>query len=466
MSKNISMELLCQILVAIREGKSIYRKGKSYSQPEMSKLVNEIIEKNDKYKRNGIEAMSKDYLRRMEQNRLKPEITLVYAELYYEVFELPEETREKIRNSSRIVVLDITALMSMPHILKTFGSEYYKIIICDFVMNQLEKNKSNRKNKQNSKKARKVINEMGDLGEEKIVYYPYECDENISDAEKIKKVALEASERYICEAIVISNNKSVIAHFLGMENNRIKAILLKEYVAKRQNISAENVDLLQKIRNQKESFEGQIGLPIEDINSFFIDGRTLISACIVDKLPLEDKKKKIKWLISNGANVNKNDNASDFFPPISTAVQKNDYEMVRFLLEECDANPNVGSRYPYKKESIGIQNEGNTPLMVASHDNHPEIVELLCMHKDISINQQDRNGYTALIKACMGKNDECKYILEKYGADSRIRDFNGENAKDHYIKVKDKPIDTKKEIEKIEERIKELEERLKKLKNK
>ena len=133
MSKNISMELLCQILVAIREGKSIYRKGKSYSQPEMSKLVNEIIEKNDKYKRNGIEAMSKDYLRRMEQNRLKPEITLVYAELYYEVFELPEETREKIRNSSRIVVLDITALMSMPHILKTFGSEYYKIIICDFV---------------------------------------------------------------------------------------------------------------------------------------------------------------------------------------------------------------------------------------------------------------------------------------------------------------------------------------------
>lgn len=463
MSENVSTELLCQKLIAIREGKSVYRKGENYSQPKMSDLINKIIESDPKYKKMGIEPKEKTFLRDLEKNKKKPEIIKIYAELYFEVFKLSEETREKIRNSSKVVVLDSTALMNMPHIVKTFGSEYYKIIICDFVMRQLEKNKSKKANKHNSKKARKVINELSDLGDEKIVYYSFDGDLNLPDAEKIKQIAIEAAKSYICNAVVISDNKSIIAHFLGMDDERIEIIPLKEYVAKRQHMSAENVDLLQKIREQKNNFNGEIELSTDDINSFFIDGRTLISAVVVDKCSLEIKKQKIKWLIANGADVNKNDCASDFFPPITTAVQRNDYELVKFFLEECDANPNVGSRYPYNMGTIGIQNEGNMPLMVAAHDNHPKIVELLCRHKDISINQQDRNGYTALIKACMERNDECKAILEKYGADDKIIDNKGLTAKEHYTRAKEKPLDKNKERERIKKEIKQLQLQLKAL---
>ena len=106
--------------------------------------------------------------------------------------------------------------------------------------------------------------------------------------------------------------------------------------------------------------------------------------------------------------------------------------MVTFLLKECKANPNAGSRNPHDSGYLRQKNEGNMPLMVASYHGREDIVRLLCEDERISINQQDSNGFTALMKACMNGNTRCRDILQEYNADERIVDINGKTAMDHY----------------------------------
>ena len=72
------------------------------------------------------------------------------------------------------------------------------------------------------------------------------------------------------------------------------------------------------------------------------------------------------------------------------------------------------------------------PLMVAAWDNKVEFVKALCADKRTSINQQDANGYTALIKACYWGFIKCRDILIKSGADTKIVDIDGLTAEDHY----------------------------------
>lgn len=69
-----------------------------------------------------------------------------------------------------------------------------------------------------------------------------------------------------------------------------------------------------------------------------------------------------------------------------------------FILQECGADPNAGSRNPFSLKMVRQQNEGNMPLMVAARSGLVSYVETLCAHKDIILNQQDSNGFTALIK--------------------------------------------------------------------
>ncbi len=460
MSESGAKELLCQHLAAIREGNSRYRKGNKISQQKLADLINEIIRKKpNKYKKD--DERERSFFKDLEDGKKSEAVTLKYADLYFEAFSITNESRMEILNSNKIVLIDSSALMNMPHILKTFGNEFYKIIICDFILEKLENYRNNKRNYSNAKKARKVFNELVDLAD-KVVYYECDMDVQKTIAEKIKDVALDCSNKYICNAVVISYDKTILSHFSGYEKSKIEVLSLDKYLAMRENVSQEHLDYLQKIRDEKSNFNDKIDLSKDEINSFFIDGRTLISACIVDELDEELKMQKIKWLIKNGADVNKTDNASDFFPPITTAVQKGNFKLVEFLLKECDADPNVGSRYPYNRGTIGIQNEGNMALMVAAHDDHPEIVELLCKHPKISINQQDRNGFTALMKACMQRNEECIMILKKYGADERILDSKQIDAKGHYDNAKP---DIKRQIKMLEKERNRIDKQILKLKS-
>ena len=188
-----------------------------------------------------------------------------------------------------------------------------------------------------------------------------------------------------------------------------------------------------------DSYEGMESAPgvtipnREDINAYLPEGNTLIISVVRSrKKPMNQRKEKIRWLIGHGADVDRRDCGKYYFPPLSHAIQNRDFEMFRFLLHECRANPNVGSRNPYDAGKIRQKNDGNMPLMIAAWDNRVEFVRELCENPRISLNQQDGNGYTALMKACHWGWLECRDIIRAAGADERIVDRNGYTAEDHY----------------------------------
>ena len=108
--------------------------------------------------------------------------------------------------------------------------------------------------------------------------------------------------------------------------------------------------------------------------------------------------------------------------------------MFMFLLNECQANPNIGSRNPHDAGKLRQRekNEGNMPLMVAAWDGKAEFVKALCADERTSINQQDANGFTALIKACANGFTVCRDILLQAGADTKIVDIDDMNYQDRY----------------------------------
>ena len=178
----------------------------------------------------------------------------------------------------------------------------------------------------------------------------------------------------------------------------------------------------------------------EEVNAYLPDGNTLlISAVRNKKIPFEQRKEKIRWLLKNKADINKRDNSRRYFPPLSHAVQMGDYDMFIFLLNECGANPNVGSRNPFDSGKVRQKNEGNMPLMIAAWEGKKRFVEALCQDERTSINQQDANGFTALMKACMNghfensrenKTWDIKKILLDANADEKIVDIDGRTAAD------------------------------------
>lgn len=171
----------------------------------------------------------------------------------------------------------------------------------------------------------------------------------------------------------------------------------------------------------------------EEANAYLKDGNTLIISAVRNKEhSLEQRKNKIKWLISHGADVNKCDCSRRYFPPVSHAVQMGDYGMFLFLLEECKANSNVGSRNPHDSGKLRKKNEGNMPLMIAAWEGKDRFVETLCKDERTSINQQDANGFTALMKASMNGKKKCMDILTAAGADRKIVDIEGKTAADWY----------------------------------
>lgn len=185
-----------------------------------------------------------------------------------------------------------------------------------------------------------------------------------------------------------------------------------------------------------DDVERALGIKIpnkDDINAYLPDGYTLIISVVRNKrMPMNQRKEKIRWLIEHGADINRRDCGKYYFPPLSHSIQNRDFEIFRFLLHDCKANPNVGSRNPYDAGKIRQKNDGNMPLMIAAWDNKLEYVRELIADERTSLNQQDGNGFTALIKACYWGWLECRDLLIDAGADTKIVDRDGYTAEGRY----------------------------------
>lgn len=364
---------------------------------------------------------------RVESGQRSDSAVLDLAKEYCAEFGMDTIQTEQFLRGNKIVILDTSALLKNSQLVEELSEEYSKVIIPKIVIDELSSIK-NKKRGSLSRKAGEIINSIG--ADEKTLQRAYTGDNpNENNDCKIIQIAKQVSGEYGCEVDILTSDADYSAYLKGAEG--VKALPLQEYTASKQTLV--NMTRIKAIDKYYALTYEDIPAPTkEEANAYFENGNTLLISTVRNKkASLNERKAKIKWLMEHGADINKRDCSRRYFPPLSHAIQMGDYEMFLFLLKKCHADPNVASRNPHDAGKLRQKNEGNMPLMIAAWEGKAKFVKTLCEDSRTSINQQDANGFTALIKACANLHFPCRDILLEHGADKRIVDINGKNYKDH-----------------------------------
>ena len=373
--------------------------------------------------------VNKSSLSRIESCQGSDEKIMEYFYKYCEKFKFTKEQIKFIENGYDIILLDTSTLLSNSQIISELDDACRYVIIPDVVVTELT-NIKRRDDKKLGNRAWLALNCINNSKQVKIINYNGE-NKGYSNDQKIIEIARQAAVDYECNIVIISNDIDFKAY--AKDDDRIRVITLATYNATIQELP--NMEILEQIEKlQLDNYDGVKAPNKKHINAYLTSGLTLLISTVRSNMTFEKKCKKIKWLLEHDAEIDKRDNMKYHFPPLTHAVQRKDVKMVKFLLQECNANPNIGSKNPYSVEKLRQCNEGNMPLMVACYGKgaSPEIVKILCSDERTSLNQQDSNGFTAYIKASLSGNRECRNILEDAGADLKIVDLNGMTGEDHF----------------------------------
>lgn len=370
---------------------------------------------------------NKSSISRGESGKTSYSTLIALAKEYCELFNLDSVQTEQFLRSDKVVVPDTSALLINTQLIDELGNEYSRIVIPKIVINELD-NIKNTNSGSLGRKAWEILNSMKN-GDKILVRDYVNCATSENNDCKIISIAENAALEFGCRVDIITNDVDYSVYLKG--NETVKALNLREYIATKQ--AFVNIAHIREIDNYYSSSYDDLQPPTyEEVNAYFDNGNTLIISTVRNKhASLNEKKAKISWLIKNGADIDKRDCSRRYFPPLSHAIQMGDYDMFMFLLKECNANPNIASRNPYDSGKVRQKNEGNMPLMIAAWEGKEQFVKVLCEDPRTSINQQDANGFTALIKASANKYFKCKDILLKYGANEKIVDINGKTYLDH-----------------------------------
>ena len=396
----------------------------------LRRRMKELREKNgltmdEMAKRLGYEQ--KSTISRVESGKTSYTTLKEFAKKYCETFGMDRIQTEQFLRGDKIVIPDTSALLNNPQIIDELNKEYSKVVIPKVVIDELD-NIKNHNAGSLGRRAWEIIRSIGTNTKTLQREYTGDPNEKNNDC-RIIHIAREVSDEFGCEVDIITNDADYSAYLKGAE--AIRALHLREYLATKQELVS--MTHIKEIDEYYALSYDDIEPPTaQEANAYFDNGNTLIIATVRNRQhTLEERKAKIKWLIAHGADVNKRDCSRRYFPPLSHAIQMGDYDMFIFLLRECNADPNVASRNPHDAGKVRQKNEGNMPLMIAAWEGKERFVRALCEDPRTSINQQDANGFTALIKACANKYFNCRDILLEYGADTKIVDMNGKNYEDH-----------------------------------
>lgn len=409
----------------------------------LRKRMVELREKNHKSQSDMAEIIgcNKSTLSRVENGNTSYKNIMSFAEDYCTKLGLTDEQKALFLRGTKAVVVDTSALLKNIQLIEELSKEYSKVVVPQTVMDELDDIKDRNINNL-AAKAWQLIRSIG--SNENVIIRDYSGNDSKKNNDgKIVDIAVKVSVEFNCPVDIITYDAGFAARLSGKYAG-VEALFLEEYMITKQDLI--DIDSLKKIdgyyADSYEDIEKVLGIRIPDkkeLNAYFPNGYTLIISAIRCKnKPVHQRIEKIKWLIAHGADVNKRDSGRYNFPPLSHVIQNNDYnhshdmELFKFLLHDCKADPNVGSRNPHDAGKIRQKNDGNMPLMVAAWDNKLDFVKELCADERTSLNQQDGNGFTALIKACYWGWLECRDILIEAGADTKIVDRDGYTAEGRY----------------------------------
>lgn len=351
------------------------------------------------------------------------------------------------------VIPDTSALLKNKRLLTMLLEDFDQVIIPDTVLNELDyhKDKDKGRNKKIAWQIMMTIDEYRTRFRERLLFERSSHFKQDKNDAKIIELAEQLNKRLNKLIYLIHDD-------IGMSLSYNNSILLKDYIAKRtNNTNYESFLALDEAYEHLDEFKRI--MPDLDLNMYLPDGMTLLISCI--RCNDEEKcaerggyyvsetkqYRKLKFLIENGADLNKTDNSRYFFTPLSHCVQKGNLKLFDLLLES-GADYNKGSVDETTPSNLKMQNinEGNTPLMIACWHANKKFVEKLCSFPDISLNQQDSNGYTALIKCAVQRYNRIKegkkvdyvesiyrYLLTLDKVDTLIRDRQNKTANDWWL---------------------------------
>lgn len=412
MNEYMQTKFLGQRLKLLREKNEI-------TMDEMAKMLNRA---------------NKSSISRVEAGKMSFPATRKMAEEYCNKLQMSEEQTKQILRGGKTAIVDTKTLITRPDLLGKLCEEYSSVYLPSFVIDELKCIKDNNSNGHGLvPRAGDLLNAIDTYG---IAVY---STPDVSE-EGIIKMANALSDELSNEIDIITADEALASGINRTikKDSKYNIMSLERYVKTKQPLI--NMKWLNAVNDyyadSYDDIEIELGMKMpekqaKDWNCYLTNGNTLIiSAVKNEEVPVKQRIEKIRWLISNGADVDMRDHENKNFPAITHAIKRHNYELFNFLLKECNANPNIGSRNPYDIGKVRQKNEGNTPLMVAAWENQIEMVRDLCNDERVSINQQDSNGFTALIKACYWRNLECAEIIEKRGADTTILDHEGMSADD------------------------------------
>ncbi len=370
-----------------------------------------------------------------------------------------------------IAIPDTSALLRNMRLINPLLESYDRVIIPDVVSLELSGFKGkrlDRGSRPQNRRNKKIASQVMSMIEEYEVTYKgrvqrkstrhYNVDGNMGISEKDQRIVELAKDirRQTSRIVEIIHVDKDFAHLV---DDTVNAVYLDDYMAKRNARSSGDYQLLLDFDKEFDHLERYTLAAKEmDLDAFLPDGMTLLISCINCNLPekVEERggryipealiQRKILFLLEHGADPNKTDSHQYCHTPLEHCIERHDPDFTEFcmLLDHgADYNKCSVDETQRRDKRVSEINEGNTPLMIACFLGREEYVKKLCGLPGISINAQDCNGYTALMKCAVQRwnrrNDgkPCdryeaiyRFLRDEMKADALIRDRNNRTAQD------------------------------------
>lgn len=393
--------------------------------------------------------MDRTVYSKYETGKLTPNMEFIRR--FAEYFSVPPDSLEKCVSA---VIPDTSALLKNRRLLSLLLHDFDTVIIPDIVLDELDHQKDRGKNQKAAWQVMMTIEDYRSRYSDRIIIAGIPNRRAAKNDSAIIETAKAMDDKL--------NKKVYLIHDdIGMTLRYDNGLLLRDYIAKR----TENTDYesLLSLDEEFDRLDWYLKLAgTLDLNAYLPDGMTLLISCIRcnsrEKVSeregrrISDPKryKKLKFLLANGADPDKTDNSRYCLTPLAHCVQVGDFKAFCILLEH-GADYNKGSVDEVTPGYLKMQNanEGNTPLMIACWHGRKRFVEKLCGLPDISLNQQDSNGYTALHKCAVqrcrrGQEQKdtavtdaiYRRLLALPKIDTLIRDRNNKTAADWWAEGK------------------------------
>lgn len=310
------------------------------------------------------------------------------------IFSVPtDELVGNLRETKTTVIVDTSALIKRPSIVDELQSFFDEIIIPEVVIAELNnlKDRGNSSVKQRAWLVMKSINDKGAI---------FNILPNIENTgkndEKIVSIAKQkANSRPFDDVYVLSDD--IWFQFLTKGIKNLKSLTPAQYAKKflylgKSYDPVKSIEFASLIKSKK--LEEVKQYDISDVNVNMAnpdDGMTpLITAVRNRDIPMLKHFLSLKEI-----DLDIKDKHKYGFSAVHHATQLKNLKMIKLLVE-------VGA--DFDSGSTG-KNKGNTPLMVAAWSGFPEIVDYF-ISQGACVNQQDNNGFTPLIKACIRNNSK------------------------------------------------------------